>query len=546
MIKLPQKKTKCLLIHPKFSPYSFWNFVEVSKIVGAKYQAAPLGLMTVAALLPQEWEIKLIDTNVEPLLDEHFEWADLVFTGGMLPQQIGILDIINLSHQRNKPVFVGGPDPTSQPHLYQSADYLVLGEGEVTIPIFLNDLANGSKSGEYVTSEYADMTRAVVPRFDLINFDNYIHLNIQFTRGCPFNCEFCDIIELYGRKPRSKTPEQMVKEIQTLYDLNYRGHIDIVDDNFIGNKKQVKETLRAIKEWSKLNNYPFYYGTEASINLADDDELLQLMRDVDFRLVFTGLETPEDDVLEKVNKKINMNRSVVEATKKISSYGMVVNAGFIVGFDNENGQTAKRMNEFIQDTGICVAMLGLMYALPNTKLTKRLQQEGRLFEEFSIFTDNKTQIDQASSGLNFITLRPRKDILRDFINVISYIYKPEHYYERVISTCLNLKVTNKYKHNFKMTFNNLRSFSRIVRKVGFNRTTGKSFWKMFFTVILKNPKAIEWGVSLSAMFIHFYKHSNFVIDLTNKQIDSIDEYGEDIYNKNRMNVKEKMVANYAE
>ncbi len=545
MIKLIQKRTRCLLVHPKFSPYSFWNFVEVSKIVGAKYQAAPLGLMTVAALLPAEWEIKLIDTNVEPLLDEHFEWADLVFTGGMLPQQIGIQDIINLSHQKNKPVVVGGPDPTSQPNLYQSADFLVLGEGEITIPMLLNDLANGSKSGEYISSDYADMTQAVVPRFDLINFNNYIHLNIQFTRGCPFNCEFCDIIELYGRKPRSKTSEQIIKELQALYDLNYRGHVDIVDDNFIGNKKRVKEVLRAIKVWSQKNNYPFYFGTEASINLADDDELLQLMRDVDFRLVFIGLETPEDEVLEKANKKTNMNRSIVEATKKISSYGMVVNAGFIVGFDNENGQTAKRMNAFIQDTGICVAMLGLLYALPNTKLTKRLQIEGRLFEEFSIFTDNKTQIDQASSGLNFITLRPRNDILKDFVEVLGYIYKPEHYYDRIIRTCLNLKVTNKYKHNLKKTFKNLRSFSRIVRQVGFNGITGKFFWKMFFTVLLKNPKAIEWGISLSAMFIHFYKHSNFIINLTNEQIDSIDRYGEDIYNQNRLNMTEVKVVNYS-
>ena len=545
MINLLQKRTRCLLIHPKFSPYSFWNFVEVSKIVGAKYQAAPLGLMTVAALLPQEWEIKLLDTNVEPLLDEHFEWADLVFTGGMLPQQIGIIDIINLAHQKNKPVVVGGPDPTSQPHLYKSADYLVLGEGEVTIPIFLNELANGSKSGKYVTSEYADMTKAVVPRFDLINFDNYIHLNIQFTRGCPFNCEFCDIVELYGRKPRSKTPEQMVRELQVLYDLNYNGHIDIVDDNFIGNKKAVKETLRAIKDWSELNNYPFYFGTEASINLADDEELLQLMRAADFRLVFTGLETPEDEVLEKANKKTNMNRSIVEATKKISSYGMVVNAGFIIGFDNENSQTAERMNAFIQDTGICVAMLGLMYALPNTMLTKRLQREGRLFEEFSIFTDSNTQVDQASSGLNFITLRPRINILKDFIAVISYIYKPEHYYERIIRTCLNLKVTNKYKPNLKKIIKNLRSFRRIVSQIGFNGITGKLFWKMFFTVLLKNPKAIEWGVSLSAMFIHFYNHSNFIIDLTNQQIDYIDEHGEDNYNQNRLNMTEAKVANYS-
>jgi radical SAM superfamily enzyme YgiQ (UPF0313 family) len=545
MIKLLQKRTRCLLIHPKFSPYSFWNFVEVSKIVGAKYQAAPLGLMTVAALLPPEWEIKLIDTNVEPLLDEHFEWADLVFTGGMLPQQVGIQEIISLSHKKHKPVVVGGPDPTSQPNLYQSADYLVLGEGEITIPMLLNDLGNGSKSNVYISSDFADMSQAVVPRYDLINFNNYIHLNIQFTRGCPFNCEFCDIIELYGRKPRSKTPEQMIRELQALYDLNYRGHVDIVDDNFIGNKKRVKETLREIKVWSEKNNYPFYFGTEASINLADDDELLQLMRDVDFRLVFTGLETPEDDVLEKANKKTNMHRSIVEATKKISSYGMVVNAGFIIGFDNENGQTAKRMNAFIQDTGICVAMLGLLYALPNTKLTKRLQLEGRLFEEFSIFTDNQTQIDQASSGLNFITLRPRTEILKDFVEVLSFIYDPGHYYDRIIRTCLNLKVTNKYKHNLKKTLKNLRSFSRIVRQVGFNRTTGKLFWKMFFTVLLKNPKAIEWGVSLSAMFIHFYNHSNFIIDLTNEQIEDIRIYGEDMYNQNRLGMTEKKAANYS-
>lgn len=224
---------------------------------------------------------------------------------------------------------------------------------------------------------------------------------------------------------------------------------------------------------------------------------------------------------------------------------MVVNAGFIVGFDNENNNTAKRMNAFIQDTGICVAMLGLLYALPNTKLTKRLQMEGRLFEEFSIFTDNRTQIDQASSGLNFITLRPRNDILKDFVEVLSYIYKPEHYYDRIIRTCLNLKVTNKHKHNLKKTLKNLRSFLRIVRQVGFNGITGKFFWKMFFTVLLKNPKAIEWGISLSAMFIHFYKHSEFIINLTNKQIDNIDRYGEDTYNQNRLNMIEVKAVNYS-
>ncbi len=543
MINLLEKWTNCLLIHPKFSPYSFWNFVDVSKIVGAKYIAAPLGLMTVASLLPKKWEFKLIDTNVEPLLEEHFEWADVVCTGGMLPQQVGLIDIINLCHQKQLPVIVGGPDPTSQPNLYQSADYLVLGEGEITIPMLLNDLKKGNKSGEYVSSDFADMTKAVLPRFDLIRFNNYLHLNIQFTRGCPFICEFCDVIELYGRKPRSKTPEQIIKELQTLYDLNYRGHIDIVDDNFIGNKKNVKTTLRAIKGWSEINNYPFYYGIETSINLADEDELLQMMKDVDFRLVFIGIETPEDDVLEKANKKINMNRSVIEATRKISSYGMIVNAGFIIGFDNESDQTAQKMIDCIQESGICVAMVGLMYALPNTQLTKRLKLEGRLFNEFSIFTDNKTQIDQSSSGLNFATLRPRIDILRDFVDVLKYIYKPEHYYERIIRTCLNTKIDYKYRHNIVKTLKNLRSFARIIGQVGFNRITGKLFWKMFFTVLFKNPRALEWATSLSAMFIHFYKHSSFIINLTNQQINYIEKNGEDIYNQRRLTMTNSQIIN---
>ena len=533
MKNLLEQNTKCLLIHPKFSPYSFWNFVDVCKIVGAKYQAAPLGLMTVAALLPQQWELKLLDTNVEPLLEEHLEWADVVCTGGMLPQQQGIIDIINISHNKGCPVIVGGPDPTSQPNLYQSADYLVLGEGEIAIPMLLEDLGKGSMGGEYISSDFADMTKAVIPRYDLIEFNNYIHLNIQFTRGCPYNCEYCDIIELYGRKPRTKTPEHIIKELQTLCNLGYRGHVDIVDDNFIGNKKNIKTILRTIKGWSEINNYPFYYGVEASVNLADDDELLQLMKDVDFRLAFIGIESPEDDVLKKANKKINMNRSIEKATRKISSYGMIVNGGFIMGFDNESDQIADRMVKCIQDTGICIVMLGLLYALPNTQLTRRLKLEGRLFNEFSIFTDNETQIDQASSGLNFTTTRPRIDVLKDFVYVIKNIYEPKNYYDRIIHTCLNLKVNNKHRHNVKGILNNLKKFIKITNKVGFNRTTGILYWKMLFIVLFKNPKALEWAISLNTMFIHFYKHSKFVIDLTNKQIKHIENSGEETYNHSR-------------
>ena len=327
MRNLYQGFTKCLLVQTKFSEFSFWNYQDVCNIVGAKYPAAPLGLLTVAALLPQHWTFRLIDENVEPLLDEHLVWADIVCTGGMLPQQKSMLEFIDRAHDLGRLVVVGGPDPSSQPDLYRKADFLVLGEGEITIPMFLADLKNGLTSGVYVSTERADMMVAVVPRYDLIRFRNYIMIGMQFIRGCPFNCEFCDVIELFGRTPRFKSNEQILKELQTLHDLGYRGHIDMVDDNFIGNKKKVKELLREIKKWSAEHKYPFYFTTEASVNLADDDELLQLMQDCDFRYVFLGIETPENDTLALNNKNQNVNRPVTEAVKRILSYGIVCNGG---------------------------------------------------------------------------------------------------------------------------------------------------------------------------------------------------------------------------
>lgn len=531
MKNLLEKGTRCLMVQSEFSAFSFWNYVDVCKLVGAKYPAAPLGLMTVAALLPQQWEFKLVDANVELLLNEHFKWSDIVCIGGMLPQQQSMISIIDKAHQYGCPVVVGGPDPSSQPNLYQSADYLVHGEGEVTIPMFIQDLEKGCKSGEYKSDEKADMTKAVVPRFDLIRFKDYIQAGIQYSRGCPFNCEFCDIIELYGRKSRTKTPEQIIKELQTLYDLGYRGHIDFVDDNFIGNKKNVIKLLPAIRQWSEANNYPFYFSTESSLNLADDENLLQMMQDVDFRFVFIGIETPEDEVLKLINKKININKPIAKTINKIYSYGMIVNGGFIIGFDNESDQIAEHMIRCIQDSGICMAMLGKLYALPNTQLTRRLKREGRLFEEGSILRDTNIQIDQMTSGLNFITARPRIDVLKDYIQVIKYIYEPKRYYERVIYTSLNLKPVYKYRPTIGTMLKSIKAFLKICIKVGFNKTTGWLYWKMLLTVIFKNLRAIEMTVNLTAMFIHFYQQSKFIIDLTNKEIKSIESYGEEKYNQ---------------
>jgi len=531
MKNLLEKGTRCLIVQSEFSKFSFWNYVDICKLVGAKYPAAPLGLMTAAALLPQQWEFKLVDANVEPLLNEHFNWADIVCTGGMLPQQQSVFSIINKAHQYGCPVVVGGPDPSSQPNLYQSADYLVQGEGEVTIPMFIQDLGNGSQSGEYKSDEKAEMTDAVVPRFDLIRFKDYIQVGIQYSRGCPFNCEFCDIIELYGRKSRTKTPEQIIKELQTLYNLGYRGHIDFVDDNFIGNKKNVRKVLPVIREWSEANSYPFYFSTESSINLADDENLLHMMQDVDFRFVFIGIETPEDEILKLINKTTNVNILTRKAVKKICSYGIIVNAGFIIGFDNETDQTAENMIKCIQDSGICMAMLGKLYALPNTQLTRRLKREGRLFGDGSTLRETNTDIDQMTSGLNFVTTRPRIDVLRDYIHVIKYIYEPRHYYERATYTGLHLQPDYKYSPTFGRKLKTAKAFLKLCVKVGLNKTTGWFYWKTLLTVILKNRRAIEMTVNLAAMFIHFYKQSKFIIEFTNHEIRSIERCGEEKYNQ---------------
>jgi len=527
--------TKCLLVQTKFSAFSFWNYQDVCDIVGARYPAAPLGLLTVAALLPQHWTFRLIDENVETLLEEHLLWADIVCTGGMLPQQKSMLEFIHRAHLLDRTVVVGGPDPTSQPDLYREADYLVLGEGEITIPMFLRDLEVGITSGTYVSTERANMLESVIPRFDLIRFRDYIMIGMQFIRGCPFNCEFCDVIELFGRTPRYKTTPHILKELQTLYDLGYRGHIDMVDDNFIGNKNKVKELLSEIKTWTIARKYPFYFTTEASVNIADDEELLQLMQDCDFRYVFLGIETPENDTLALNNKNQNVNKPIGDAVRKILSYGMVSNGGYIIGFDSESRQIASNMINSIQESGICMAMIGLLYALPNTQLTRRLEAEGRLFHLASQSVSS-TDIDQTTSGLNFSTLIPRSEILKNYIEVLKTVYKPENYYKRVIYTGLNIRPKYRHKPSFSTWLIYMRSFLRVCKKAGFSRETGLRYWMMFFKVILRNPNGIEAAVNLAAMFIHFQKQKAYIVTSVNNTLTALEYTNERAFN-------ERMTAN---
>lgn len=363
-----------LLVYPRFAADTFWNFAETCALFGAKYPAAPLGLITVAAMLPPSWTVRLIDRNAEDLTAADIAWADLVMTGGMLPQQRDTLEVVDLCHAQGKPVAIGGPAVTSTPHIYEKADFRVLGEAEGVIDAFIAAWNAGTREGVFEIEKFTvDVTKSPVPRFDLLNFDYYLHIGVQFSRGCPFTCEFCDIIELYGRVPRAKTNAQMLTELDELYRLGYRGHVDFVDDNLIGNKKAVRTFMPELKGWLERHDYPFEFTTEASVNLADDDDFLKAMSEANFVGVFVGIESPDADTLVAMKKKQNTRRSLVESIHKIYAAGIFVTAGFIVGFDSEKGSVADGMIKLIEEAAIPVCMVGLLYALPNTQLTRRLK-----------------------------------------------------------------------------------------------------------------------------------------------------------------------------
>ena len=397
---------KILLVFPLFNPNSFWSFKETCRIVGAKYPAPPLGLITLAALLPSDWICRLVNCNTQDLTDADIAWADLVMTGGMLPQQPHTLQVMARCHALGTPVCIGGPDPTSSPHIYDAAEFLVLGEAEGIIDTFIGAWRRGDRRGRFDAEKFkADVTKSPIPRYELLEFSQYLYVGLQFSRGCPFNCEFCDIIELYGRVPRTKTTPQVLAELDRLLELGYRGHVDFVDDNLIGNKKALKKFLPELKAWQAARLYPFKFSTEASLNLADDDELLAMLADCNFFACFIGIESGDTDTLVSMQKKQNTRRSIADSIFKIYAAGIYVIAGFIVGFDTEQGGVSDGMIKLIEDTSIPVCTVGLLTALPNTQLTRRLDREGRLFDgfdrpptEFRRCLHGRTQLQHAAAA----------------------------------------------------------------------------------------------------------------------------------------------------
>jgi radical SAM superfamily enzyme YgiQ (UPF0313 family) len=521
---------KVLLIAPRFNGRSFWNFTAACEVHGAKFPAAPLGLITVAALLPAAWECRLINRNTESLTEADLNWADLVMTGGMMPQRPDTLSVIELAQAHGKPVVVGGPDATSSPEAYEQADFRVLGEAEGIIGEFIAAWDSGSRQGIFTAEKFAiDVTKTPIPRFDLLKRDQYVYYGVQFARGCPFTCEFCDIIELYGRVPRVKTAEQILAELETLYRVGYRGHLDFVDDNFIGNKKAVKALLPHLIEWQKAHGYPFEFTTEASINLADDDALLALMREANFFAVFVGIESPDTDTLVSMQKKQNTRRSLADSVHKIYQAGMYVAAGFIVGFDTEKESVARGMIDCIEATAIPVCTVGLLYALPNTQLTRRLRREGRMVSaSYSAELAEQGAGDQCTIGLNFRTLRPRREILLDYRAVIERVYGLEPYYERVRTIARMLRrPARRSPHPGPqlggVALRDLRLLYRLMWRIVWRQPKAlPHLCGAFFYAARRNPGALGAVFTLAAFYLHLGPFSRYILAMLDQRIAAAD------------------------
>lgn len=433
-----------LMIYPEF-PKTYWGMQDILPVAGKRALMPPLGLLTIAAMTPAAYELRLIDLNCQPLTERDLEWADMVCFSAMLPQKTSLFETASRCKAAGKLVVFGGPLPTACPAECQPyADVLVLNEGEVTWPAFLADLARGTFQRVYSSEEKPDVRQTPIPRFDLLDIHDYACIPIQFSRGCPFQCEFCDIIVMFGRRPRTKTPQQFLAELEAVYDTGHRGAIFIVDDNFIGNKQEVKKLLPAMQAWNKAHGDPFLYYTEATVNLADDDELLTHMVACHFREVFLGLETPSLDSLQETKKYQNTKRPLVDAVRVIQHAGLTVQGGFIIGFDSDEEDIFDRQIEFIRQAAIPYAMVGLLVALPGTPLYQRLGQAGRL-----VPLDYDRSLTQ-SGFTNIVTRLPQKKLLEGYRKIVQTIYTPSEYFARALEVLCRLprpQSTGSWIHN---------------------------------------------------------------------------------------------------
>jgi radical SAM superfamily enzyme YgiQ (UPF0313 family) len=488
-----------LLIYPEF-PDTFWSFKHALQFIRKRASLPPLGLLTIASMLPTHWEKRLVDQNVRKLTEKDLAWADTAFVSAMAVQASSAHLVIARCKAAGLKVVAGGPLFITEHAQFEGVDHFILNEAELTLPPFLADLEQGCAKHIYSTSEFANIQNTPAPAWELADLKRYATMAIQFSRGCPYNCDFCNVTVLLGHRPRLKTAQQILHELDGLYQSGWRSGVFFVDDNLIGNKKALKESLLpALIEWRK-GKIGMTFHTEASINLADDEELMHMMVAAGFNMVFIGIETPNEESLAECGKKHNRNRDLLEDVKRIQRAGMQVQGGFIIGFDNDTPSIFQRQIEFIQKSGIVTAMVGLLQAVPGTPLYKRLAGEGRLLDWVS--GDN---VD----GTTNIIPRMGFDVLhKGYRAVVEYLYSPENYYARVKTFLREYRLP---KISFQFDFNYLMAFFRSILRLGIMGKERLQYWKLFFWTLLHKPRLFPLAITFAIYGYHFRQVSELHI-----------------------------------
>src|SRR5665647_572294 len=494
-----QKSSKnILLVYPQHTK-TFWGFENVMKVLGKKAAYPPLGILTIASMLPGHWNKKLVDLNTDILNSSDIVWADFVFIGGMIVQKESVLKVIERAQHLNKPVVAGGPLFTTGAEDFTFVDHLFLGEAEDTIKDFIKDVEDNTLKRVYQAADFPDLSRVPTPDWSLINPFKYHSMSLQYSRGCPFNCEFCDIVVLNGRTPRTKTKEQVIAELDAIYKLGWHEAVFFVDDNLIGNKHKLKtEILPAIIEWQKSKKYPFTLNTQVSINLTDDDEMIKLMVDAGFNTVFIGIETPDEKSLEECAKFQNQNRDLVSGIKKLQNFGLEVQGGFIVGFDSDTPAIFQKQIEFIQKSGIVTAMVGLHTALPKTKLYKRLVETKRIQKD-KVSSANNT----IESTLNFEPKMDVKQLFSGYNKILKTIYSPKSYYERIKTFLREFHPPKRKIRRMKMY--HVRALFGSLWILGVKNRGRSYFWMLILWSLFKYPGLFPYVIGYSLVGIHFRK-----------------------------------------
>lgn len=488
---------KALLVYPEF-PETFWSFKHSLKLISRKSSLPPLGLVTVAAMLPGEWDKKLVDLNVTILRDEDIAWADCVFISAMAIQQRSVRKIIERCRHVGVKTVAGGPLFTASFEEFEDVDHLVLGEAEVSLPLFLADLAGGKPEHLYFSNENPDLSSTPIPLWELVDMKKYSSMSVQSSRGCPFDCEFCDIVVLNGRRPRTKDAAHLIRELRALYDHGWREGVFIVDDNFIANKAKLKkEVLPALINWMQAHDYPFSFSTQASLNLADDEELIDLMVKAGFEQVFIGIETSNPESLAECGKLQNANRDLVLSVKKILNKGLQVQGGFIIGFDHDTPSIFQGQIDFIQRSGIVTSMVSMLCAPRGTRLYKRLSQENRLLGETSGDND----------AINFVPKMGRESLVSGYHEILSSIYSARPFYERVRVFLDEYRPRYPGARLSRLRLYHVKALFRSLWVLGLREKGRRYYWRLLLWTLWRRPGSVPTALSLAIYGLHLQRYA---------------------------------------